>query len=492
MSLDFCIFIPRSNRIKLYNSPVEIIQRTYDDIIRGDFLKKIEILPELGVHKFKIDFVTGNFSLKIIDYAQCEMLKNFLIEREYNSKVGEWKFNFVGKPKIFTLSTDNKIFLIYEGENLIEIKDELGRNTKYFYDENFLTRVIYPDGSILTYFYDENKKIQKVIGRDGKTIFQNEYDELGRITKLNSRSFEYDDQNLQVVEDEKIFYKRNHKKLLTKIIFADGTEENFDYDSERNLIFFRNRQGKEKFYTYENGLLTQKIYFGGFTRNFEYDNFGNLIKIFDSKDRETILKYSTKNLLIEKKVRLNVKDWRHEIFERDIIGRILTKNINGQITNYAYDENFPLPTLEKTPCGYKFSYRYDKVFRLLAMKTEIGEKFFSYTPMNEIIGDTKIFEKIERPERNFFQSEIEIFDYGGRLIESRKKFGEKFHLTRFKYDLNSNCVERRDWLDLQDFESATGRVDIKKFEYDAQNRLIKKIEKNSVEKFKYDCLNRRL
>ena len=455
-------------------------------------MKKLEILPELGIHKFKIDFVTGNFFVHITDYSQCEILKNFSIEREYNSKVGEWKFNIAGKPKILTLSTKNKIFLLYEGENLIEIKDELGRTTKYFYDENFLKKIIYPDGSKIKYFYDENKMLQKVIGRDGEIIFQNEYDEFGRITKLNSRNFDYDDQNLQVIEDEKIFYKRNHKKLLTKIIYADGTEENFDYDDERNLIYYRNRQGKENFYKYEGGLLTQKIYFDGLERNFEYDKFGNLIKIFDSRGRETILKYSTKNLLIEKKVRLNVKDWRHEIFERDIVGRILMTNINGRITNYAYDENYPLPTLEKTPCGYKFSYRYDRVFRLLAMKTEVGEKFFSYTPMNEIIGDTKIFEKIYRPERNFFQSEIEIFDYGGRLIESRKKFDEKFHLTRYKYDLNNNCVERRDWKDLQDLESATGRVDIKKFEYDAQNRLIKKIEKNSVEKFKYDCLNRRV
>ena len=34
--------------------------------------------------------------------------------------------------------TKNKIYLLYEGENLIEIKDELGRTTKYFYEENFL------------------------------------------------------------------------------------------------------------------------------------------------------------------------------------------------------------------------------------------------------------------------------------------------------------------------------------------------------------------
>lgn len=455
-------------------------------------MKKFEILPELGIHKFKIDFVTGNFSMKITDYVQCEILKNFSIEREYNSRGGDWKFNFEGQPKIFTLSTKNKIFLIYEGEILISVKDELERKTKYFYEENFLTRVIYPDGSKINYYYDENQRLKKAVGRDGNIIFQNEYDELGRITKFNSRNFEYDDQNLQVIEDEKIFYRRNHKKLLTKIIFSDGTEDNFDYDDERNLIFFRNRHGKEKFYKYEDGFLTQKIYFNGFTKNFSYDKLGNLIKILDSKDRETIFKYSTKNFLIEKKVKLNVKDWRHEIFERDIIGRILTQNINGQITNYAYDENCPLPTLEKTPCGYKFSYRYDKVFRLLAMKSELCEKFFSYTAMNEIIGDTKIFEKIYRPERNFFQSEIKIFDFGGRLIETRKKIDDKFKLTRFKYDLNDNCIERRDWLDLQTLESATGRVEIFKYEYDAQNRLIKKIQKNSVEKFKYDCLNRRI
>lgn len=455
-------------------------------------MKKIEVLPELATHKFKIDFVTGIFSVHIIDYAQCEILKNFSIEREYNSREKIWKFNFVGKPKILKLSTKNKIFLTYEDENLIYFEDELGRTTKYFYEENFLKQIIYPDGSKIKYFYDDDKNLISCVGRRGEIIFQNEYDEFGRITRFNSRNFDYDDQNLQVIENEKIFYKRNHKKLLTKIIFADGSEENFDYDGDRNLIFFSNRQGKTKFYRYKGGLLAQKIYFGGLERNFEYDKFGNLIRIFDSKDRETIFKYSTKNLLIEKKVRLNVKDWRHEIFERDIVGRILTANINGQITNYAYDENFPLPALEKTPCGYKFSYRYDKVFRLLAMKTEVGEKFFSYTPMNEVIDDTKVFEKIYRPERSFFQSDIEIYDYGGRLIETRKKIGEKFQLTRFKYDLNNNCVERRDWRDLQDSESATGRVDIKKFEYDAQNRLIKKIEKNSVEKFKYDCLNRRV
>lgn len=454
----------------------------------------IKILPALAKHEFNINYVTGNFSLEIIDYAQIDILKNFLIRREYNSRGGEWKFNITGKPKILTLSTAREIFLTYEGENLISVKDILGRTTKYFYEDNLPVRVVYPDGSKINYFYDENRQLQKVIGRDGEIIFQNEYDEFGRITKIltaeGSRKFFYDEQNLRTVEDEKIIYKHDHDKLLTKIIFPDGTEENFFYDAAKNLIQKINRQGEENFWTYDDGFLTQEIFPDGLIKNFEYDGRGNLTKIFDSRGREIICKYSTKNFLVEKSTRLNVKDWRREIFQRDIAGRVLVHEINGRATNYAYEEQSPLPALEKTPCGYKFSYRYDDANRLLAAKTEAGEFFFSYTPMNEIIGDTKIFAEIFRPEENFPRADIEIFDFGGRLIESRKKIGDKFKLTRLKYDLNDNCVERRDWLDLQTVQSATGRVSVVKYEYDEQNRLVKKIEKGSVTKFRYDCLNR--
>lgn len=452
-------------------------------------MKIFNNLPELAVHQFKINFATGNFSLNITDYAQQDILKIFSLQRQYNSREGFWKFNLDDRKKILTLSTLKKIFFVREGENLISFKDELGRTTKYFYEENLLTRVNYPDGSNIFYFYDENNLLKKVVGRDGKIIFQNEYDELGRITKLNDRNFFYDDQNWQTIENKNIFYIRNRKRLITKIIFPDCSEENFDYDEQKNLIHKVNRNGEENFWTYDGDKLMQKIFPNGLTKNFEYDERGNLIKIFDSEGREEIFKYSTKNFLVMKSFKLNVKDWRQEFFERDILGRILIHDVNGNVKNFSYDENSPLPSLEKTPCGYKISYRYDNAYRILAIRTETGEFFFSQSPMNEIIGDTKIFSEIFRPEKNFSKSDVEIFDFGGRLIEARNKIGEKFKLTRWKYDLNDNCIERRDWKDLQDLNSATGRVEIKKFFYDEQNRLTKKIEKDLITKFQYDCLN---
>ena len=111
--------------------------------------------------------------------------------------------------------------------------------------------------------------------------------------------------------------------------------------------------------------------------------------------------------------------------------------------------------------------------------------------MNKIVAEQKdIFAPVERPEKFSDDSDIKIFDNGDRLIEARQKVGDKFKLVRWKYDLNDNCIERREWLDFQTAQSATGRVKVTQYEYDAQNRLVFKFDGENVAKYYYDCLNR--
>lgn len=451
-------------------------------------------LPKVAAHDYKINYATGNFSVTVNDYAQRDILSDFVIKREYNSHSATWQFNIQGRPKKITLKTLQEIFLLYEGVNLISITDVLGRVTKFDYVDELLTQVTYPDGSKTKYFYDENRHLISCTER-GKNIFQAVCDDAGRLTQIidshGKRIFFYDDQNFQTVEngDKVITYKRNRQRQITQIIYADGTDENFDFDGADNLIFKQTRNGEMFLYEYEGLLKTKEILPSGLENFFEYDECGNLIKFFDSAGHTEFYNYNKKNLLIAKEKILNRKDSRKEFFERDYSGRILQHNINGRITKFAYDETAPVPALVLTPCGYKFSYRYDDVYRLLAVRTEVGEFNFSYTPLNEVVEHHKIFQPIEKPEKILI-SDINIFDAGGRLIESREKIDDQYKLIRRSYDRDDNCVERREWKDLQDEKSATGKVYTKQFYYDEQNRLILEIDKEKFIEYSYDCLNR--
>ena len=453
-------------------------------------------LPEFARHEYAIDYATGNFTLKVIDYAQADILKNFVVSREYNSRTGIWKFNIDGRPPKVTLKTLREIFFTYADKNLIAVRDGIGRLTRYEYDGNFLSCVIYPDGSRVKYDFADGKHLTACTGRDGKIFFQNEYDELDRLIKFSdangTRIFFYDDKNQRTVESGRyeVVYKWNRRKQIESVTYADGTTEKFLYDADGRLNYKSERNGGEYFWRYSGGRLTREIYPDGLIKKFDYDACGNLIRRTESNGREEIYAYSKKNLLIERRVRLNVKDWRRETWEYDVAGRVLKYDINGQITRYAYDDEAPSPALMMTPCGYKFSFFYDRIYRLLTLHTAAGEFHFSHTVMNEIIAERKnIFEPVIQVEKFPAHSDIEIFDTADRLIEAREKIGEHFKLTRWKYDLNDNCIERRDWLDLQSSQSATGRVATINYTYDAQNRLILKNDDKTLTRYGYDCLN---
>lgn len=457
----------------------------------------LNILPELAHHEYKIDYATGDFSVKVTDYAQQDILSNFAIIRTYNSRTGKWKFNLKDNSPKLTLKTLREIFFIYKDDNLIAVKDEIGRTTRYEYENNRLSRVNYPDGSYVKYSYGIYNRLILCVARGGKIVFQNVYDEFGRLMKTSddsgTREFIYEDKNMQTIElgAEKTVYHWNRRKLIDKIIFSDGTYESFIYDDKRRLNYKVDRNGYEYFWRYSGDFLTRIIFPNGAIKKFEYDANANIVKMIDSSGYEEDYTYSSKNLMIAKKTRLNVKAWRHETWERDIEGRVLKHDVNGQVTAYSYDGESPAPSLIQTPCGYKFSCFYDKAFRILSLRTQAGEFFFAHTPMNDMIfSQQNIFEPIISVEDNLEKFDVEILDIGGRRIEGRRKVEDKYHLTRWKYDLNDNCIERRDWQNLQTLQSATGRVKVIKYEYDAQNRLIKKIEGGTTTKYNYDCLNK--
>lgn len=344
-------------------------------------------LPKLAQNQTRINYATGDFIINVNDYAQHDILKNFVISREYHSRKNGWTFNrnFSTEKIILDSTSEVKIFL--NEDRLSEILDMINRRTIYEYQDGLLIKIIYPDRSFIIYNYDQNQRLISCIDRNGEIIFKNEYDELGRLTRTKDlkgvRVFWYEDDNRRTIETPaNIIYNWNRQKQIEQINYQNGNSEIFDYDGDK-LIFWRDRRSNEYQFEYQGENLISETLPGDLIKNYFYDN-DQLIAENDNQGHEIYYRYSSKGFLIAKDVRLSIKSWRREKFQRDALGRIIKHEVNGRITNYSYDDNSPNPTLKTTPNNYKFNYRYDPVNRLLAIQSLNTEIKFTYDPLNEV------------------------------------------------------------------------------------------------------------
>ncbi|MFI3172752.1 MAG: DUF6531 domain-containing protein, partial [Eubacteriales bacterium] len=173
--------------------------------------------------------------------------------------------NFLTKVEF---PSKQSLSISYSGEYIAKITDHTGRSVRYSYDKDYLREVIYPNKGIVEYFYTEEGYLSSIIDQRGCEYVKNFYDNAGRVTRQllsNGQEFImlYDDKNrvnvsLKPLTGEKTTYYYNHKELVTKIEYHDGTYEEFDYDKNLNKCAIRDKSGN---------VLKR-----------EYDDFGCMVK----------------------------------------------------------------------------------------------------------------------------------------------------------------------------------------------------------------------
>ncbi|WP_184348751.1 DUF6531 domain-containing protein [Streptomyces olivoverticillatus] len=175
---------------------------------------------------------------------------------------------------------------------------------------------------------------------------------------------------------------------------ADGATYAFAYDGQLRLTGVTNPQGLAWSYAYdEAGRLMSETDFNGRTLTYAHDAAGGLIsrtngagetltfvrdalgravEQHSDAGRSTHFTYDAAGRL----ARATGAD-AEVVYERDVLGRVLTESVNGRTTAYAYDA-LGRCTERTTPSGIRSKWTYDAVGRPSELRSEAGSLSFAY------------------------------------------------------------------------------------------------------------------
>lgn len=299
----------------------------------------------------------------------------------------EYKGSYVSRV---ILASGQILEFAYENDKLVEISDMIGRKTRYGYQGEFLTEVTYPNDGAVKYEYTDQGWIKSVTDQNGQRCVVNEYDSQGRVIRQTLESgaetvFFYQDQDrlttvTQPHNGGRISYHYNRRRLVEKIVYADGSVEEIKYDDKENIIWQKGRSGHETTYIYnEASQLIAETQPGGLIHTLEYDAAGRKTADKDTSGADSRYRYDERGNLLESKSRIEGERWQTIHYAYDAKGRTVSyTDGNGNTTYYYYQESQSKPWQIKTAEGDLFTYRYDAASRLMTVESALGRKEYGY------------------------------------------------------------------------------------------------------------------
>ncbi|MCP4377774.1 MAG: RHS repeat protein, partial [bacterium] len=208
-------------------------------------------------------------------------------------------------------------------------------------------------GATVSYTYDEFGRKQRVTAPSGSTEYN--YDQYGRLTSVTDA----------VGNETHYTFDEHGNKAST--IYPNGTLTEYGYDNLNRLISVETRNISGTALASYNYTLNSK----GQRTHVEEGVGGQVHRSIDYE-------YDAADRLIEERISDPVLGSRTLSYDYDPVGNRLTKNDNGVIAEYSYDDNDRLLTEN----GY--SYTYDHNGNMLT-KSGNGEQWqLEYNAMNQV------------------------------------------------------------------------------------------------------------
>ena len=355
-------------------------------------------------------------------------ITRFLYEEEYLKKL--------------CLAGGQSLSFAYKNNLLDTLTFSDGRVISYEYEGDLLTRITYPNNGSVYYEYDKEGNIHTVTDQLDRVYVTNEYDRKGRVVRQQMSDgsefamFYNDRERINTIVDqstgEKTIYKYGEQKVVTEIIYADGTTEAYAYDERENRIYEKDRNNHENFKIYDvfGNLIEEKLPSGLITTT-EYDVYQNKVHQYDNTGRETFWEYNKQGNIIAEKMLLENGKWCQMFFTYDSRGRLLSlTNPRGNQVVYAYNTLFSEPTMKQEPEGEEIRYEYDSAGRCLKEQTSRGTKYFSYNR-------TDCLTQIKDEEEHITKFHYDLLGNTTGIVSTVT--GEPLeHELRLSYDLLNN------------------------------------------------------
>lgn len=344
--------------------------------------------------------------------------------------------------------------------SIVDLPNLIGHK-QYVYDtENYITRIIHPNGGFYQNFFDtEGRVVKQINPMSGETLF-----------------------NYSV-------------KRQTEITLPDGTKNIEQYNAFGQLIKTRYAVGtpEEATYSYEYDFTGQKSKEtdpAGNKTTYVHDIFGNIIHVTNAKNATTSFTYNKFNQLVETTNALGHKSTN----EYDTKGNLIkTTSFEGITSVTSVNPNGTGNTIQSAndylaATNKKITFNYDSNGFLSQTTTPEGS---TLNVTNNILGNPLTVtdplgyttdyvynaqnQIIETTVANGNTTETE-YDNSGYITKTVDKLGNE---TNYTYDLMGNVLT---------ITTITGTIE---YQYDLLQRLIKTIEPNgAVTKYEYDNLGR--
>lgn len=438
----------------------------------------ISYQPPAGSHS-QLEQTTGVFRLtskdKTVYFFNAEGRLASFADANQNS----FSLSYTGGLLTSVFAPDGRAltFVYNQNDQILRVLDPASRSVQFTYDPNGnLVSATDLAGATTQFAYDTEHRLLSITDANGHAIVTNRYDTENRVVEQddalgNTTAFLYGAVDNQTIVTDPLgrtmVYQYDSRLRLASAIDALGHTQTYTYDTDNNIVTETDKRGNVTQFAYDAYgnllLITDTL---GYTTTMAYDADHNLLQQTNGRGHTTQFAYDPQNNLTTITDPLG----RTTTFTYDPYGQLLSQtNPRGYTTYFGYD-SFGHRVVITDALGTVTTSQFDNVGRLLTKTNGLGyTTHYTYDAVNRLLTVTDPTGNISQTVYDLVGNKVRsISPNGGETVYT---YDEKDHLTAVTDPLSRTITYAYDAVDNQTNVTSPGG-ELTQYTYNDLNQLV--------------------